>query len=304
MPATSTAQSRSPAGTYDGQVVRTLESILACPVCREPLAPRAADDDGARVLWCAAGHRFDAARQGYFNLLTGRGTPFQPDSAEMVQARIDFLGRGHYEPLAAAVRKAVATHAVPSPVILDAGAGTGYYLRAVLEGLPSSSAIALDISKFALRRAARFLPSATCLVWDVWRSLPIQDGAVDVILNIFAPRNPAEFDRVLSSGGLLIVVTPLPQHLDEISDSASLLEIPQGKNENVASSLSAFTEAGSVTVEFEMDLTASDIADVAAMGPAGHHQPRLDPESLPARRKVTAGFTVQSFQRGNTGPDL
>ncbi|GAB3540952.1 methyltransferase domain-containing protein [Arthrobacter tecti] len=273
----------------------SLEKILACPVCGTPLALKTDDDGG--ILHCARGHRFDAARQGYFNLLTGKGTSLQPDTAAMVQARIDFLSRGHYNPLAEAVCAAAQKHSATDPVVLDAGAGTGFYLAALRNRLPSSSAIAIDISKYALRRATGLLPRTPCLVWDVWRRLPLQDGSVDVILNIFAPRNPGEFHRVLGEDGMLIVVTPLAEHLSEIAGIAGLLEIQPDKHEAVAAGLAdTFQELESSTVKFTMTLTSEDIADVAAMGPAGHHRPRPDPQALPTVVKVTGAFTVQVFR--------
>ncbi|WP_043435563.1 putative RNA methyltransferase, partial [Arthrobacter sp. I3] len=60
---------------------------LLCPVCRQGLR----FTGGARTLVCGAGHSFDAARQGYFNFLVGKGTVFEADSADMVAARFDFL---------------------------------------------------------------------------------------------------------------------------------------------------------------------------------------------------------------------
>ena len=93
--------------------------LLLCPVCRQTLAR--AD----RSLACGAGHRFDAARQGYVNLLTGKGSPFEGDGVEMVEAREQFLGSGAFDPLRALIVES-ALRAVPRPAIaLDAGAGTG-----------------------------------------------------------------------------------------------------------------------------------------------------------------------------------
>ena len=75
-----------------------------CPVCRRPLRPAGAGEAVPAGPWCArAGHSFDAARQGYFNLLVGKGTVFEADTADMVAARFDFLDAGHYRPLADAV---------------------------------------------------------------------------------------------------------------------------------------------------------------------------------------------------------
>lgn len=261
--------------------------------------PRTVDDDGAhRVLRCGRGHRFDAARQGYFNLLTGRGTPFEADTATMVQARIDFLDRGHFRRLADTVSALASEFAVDRPVVLDAGAGTGYYLGAVHERVSLSAAVALDISKFALRRAARLLPAALCLVWDVWRPLPIEQGSIDLLLNIFAPRNPAEFARVCRDGGVLLVVTPLPHHLGEIAEVAGLLDIRPGKDDDVAASIAdSFKLVETRSVEFTMTLSPLDVRNVAAMGPAGHHGRPVELDALAEGLAVTAAFTVQVFQR-------
>lgn len=290
---------------YDCRVQPLLESVVRCPVCNGFLSASSGATGGTaqapafpRLLACTAGHRYDAAKQGYFNLLTGGGTAFEADTPTMVQARMDFLSRGHYAPLAWAVNAAATTGAAHRPVILDAGAGTGYYLQSVRKVLPESEAIALDISKFALRRAVRALPGALCLVWDVWRALPIADASVDVLLNIFAPRNPAEFGRVVSDNGILVVVTPLPHHLREVAAEAGLLNIRAGKSDDVASSLAGnFRELSSTRLEFPMKLSAKDIADVAAMGPAGHHQPSGPAEPLPQGATVTAAFTIQTFLR-------
>ena len=186
---------------------------LLCPHCRAPLYT--ADTGQATLrpaaLVCGSGHSFDAARQGYFNLLVGKGTVFEADSAEMVAARFAFLESGHYRPLSDAVAAAVTPMlSGGARTILDSGTGTGHYLRALLDDVaPTTSgltAVGLDISKFALRRAARLNPEAINLVCDVWQPLPVADAAVDVITVIFAPRNVAEFARVLRPGGQLVVV--------------------------------------------------------------------------------------------------
>ncbi|PVE19898.1 putative RNA methyltransferase [Arthrobacter sp. Bz4] len=274
------------------------ENLLCCPVCAAPLGLL----DGAGALVCGAGHRFDAAKQGYFNLLTGRGTEFQSDTAVMVQARTDFLGAGHYAPLQAVVADLAQRHVAEPRVILDAGAGTGYYLAELERRHPGAAVLALDISKFALRRAAGILRDGVCVVWDVWRQLPVRDSGVDIILNVFAPRNPEEFHRVLNHGGVLVVVTPLPGHLAEIADDAGLLEVRPDKATAVATSLTGlFDEADSATVELSLQLSHTDIYNVALMGPAGHH---LVPEDLwadlavlPERTPASARFTVQVFRR-------
>lgn len=295
---------------YDCPMPPSPGALLLCPVCRENLTAGpdgtfsavSGQDRAPKLLSCTQGHRFDAARQGYFNLLTGRGTSFQPDTAAMVQARIDFLGSGHFRELAEALCAAAKKASVDHPVVLDAGAGTGYYLRTLLEEVPVSTAVALDISKFALRRAAKLVPEALCLVCDLWQPLPVADGSVDLVLNVFAPRNPSEFARIVKDGGILLVVTPLPQHLQEIAGPAGLLGVPGGKGDDVAASLAgAFDLISARTVEFTMLLGSADVRNVAMMGPAGHHHRPAGLSQLPDELPVTAAFTLQSYRRNPRG---
>ena len=162
---------------------------LRCPVCREVLS----ELPGA--LGCRTGHRFDLARQGYVNLLAGR-VPASPDTAEMVAARASVLGSGLFAPVANGLA-AAAGPLHDGGLVLDIGAGTGYYLAAVLDRLPSYLGLAVDVSTPAVRRAARSHPRADAVAADTWHGLPLADDCADVLLNVFAPRNGAEFHRVL-----------------------------------------------------------------------------------------------------------
>ncbi|MFH5877602.1 methyltransferase domain-containing protein [Arthrobacter sp. NA-172] len=269
---------------------------LRCPVCRGTLG---LITTGRTGLKCVSGHSFDAAKQGYFNLLTGKGTPFEADSAEMVAARSDFLGAGHYGPLANALAELAAPElAAPGSLVLDSGTGTGHYLRAVLDRTPAT-AIGLDISKFALRRAARLNPDAINLVWDIWRPLPLADQAVDVLTVVFAPRNPPEFARVLRPGGRVIVVTPRSGHLAEIAERTGMLSIEAGKEERLAESMREFFVPGdSLQLDVDLTLTGRDVADVAFMGPAGHHLERAALVASTAGEtsvRTTAKFAISVF---------
>ncbi|MBB6403044.1 methyltransferase domain-containing protein [Arthrobacter sp. AZCC_0090] len=269
---------------------------LRCPVCQGPFGLRGA---APFSLKCVAGHNFDAAKQGYFNLLTGKGTVFEADTAEMVAARNEFLGGGHYAPLADAIaRLAAPVLSEPGSLVLDAGTGTGHYLHTVLERTPAA-AIGIDISKFALRRAARMNPGAINLVWDIWRPLPLADHAVDAIIVVFAPRNPPEFARVLRPGGRVVVVTPRNGHLKEIADRTGMLSIEPGKDERLAESMQEFfTAADSVQLDVPLTLNGRDIADVAFMGPAGHHLERsvlLTSTAAESSVRAIAKFTLSVF---------
>ncbi|MFG1887230.1 putative RNA methyltransferase [Micromonospora sp. NPDC049051] len=258
---------------------------LRCPVCAEPLAE--VDTGGARALRCARRHSFDVARQGYVNLLAGRA-PHAGDTAEMVAARADFLAAGHYDlistALAAAATEAVDRAAGAYPLVVDAGAGTGRHLAAVLAALPDATGLALDVSKPALRRAARAHPRAAAALADTWQRLPLADGAATVLLNVFAPRNGAEFHRVLDPAGSLLVVTPAADHLTELVSALGLLRVDPAKADRVAESLGGrFTPASASEHRRELALTGPEVATLVGMGPSAWH---TDPAGLAAR--VTA----------------
>jgi 23S rRNA (guanine745-N1)-methyltransferase len=250
---------------------------LLCPVCSGPLALAGSATPTQGRLACAAGHSFDAARQGYFNLLVGTGTAFEADTAAMVEARFNFLGAGHYRPLAQAVAAAVVPCLSPEDAaVLDSGTGTGHYLRELLDVTAAQGrdvqAIGMDISKYALRRAARLNPEAVNLVWDIWQPLPLADGSVDAVTVVFAPRNPAEFARVLRPTGRLVVVTPRNGHLAGIAAMAGMLTIEEGKDARLAEAMARhFDVEATSDVDVHLALTRQEAADLAFMGPAGHH---------------------------------
>ena len=280
---------------------------LVCPVCRNTLSPLPGDPAASpriRALVCSEGHSFDAAKQGYFNLLVGKGTSFEADTADMVAARTAFLDAGHYGPLADAVA-AAATPALqgPEPAVLDSGTGTGHYLRAILDlprGDAPPAAVGLDISKFALRRAARLNPEAVNMVCDIWQPLPVADASMDVVTVVFAPRNAGEFSRVLRTGGRLVVVTPRPGHLQDIASQTGMLGIEPAKEERLAESLAGhFDLLDAEDLDLDLELSPEDVANVALMGPAGHHTDRaaLDGRlaGFPAVTRVAARFRISVF---------
>ncbi|HEX4255689.1 MAG TPA: 23S rRNA methyltransferase [Streptosporangiaceae bacterium] len=281
--------------------------LLTCPVCGASFGL------SGSVLRCANGHGFDVARQGYVNLMPGGARPGTADTAEMVADRAAFLGAGHYQPLASAVSDLAATAVAPAPgeepavpgeepVVLDAGAGTGYYLAAVLSRLGSGAVgLALDVSARALRRAARAAPGIGAVAWDTWQPLPVRSGTAALVLNIFAPRNGPEFRRVLRPDGTLLVVTPAPGHLAELAIAAGLISVDEHKDERLAATLGPyFTATGRRDLSFPLRLTRPDAARLVAMGPSARHTTPADtrarlapqPEPIP----VTASFTLTTYR--------
>lgn len=283
-----------------------LLGVLRCPLCGAPLAPRGTAPTplttlrGVNSLSCAEGHSFDVARQGYLSLLTGNTNAANADSADMVTARTRFLAAGHYGPLARALAGTVARLCPPDGTVLDAGAGTGYYLATVLDALPDAVGLGLDVSKFALRRAAGAHPRAGAATWDIWKPLPVVSGAADVVINVFAPRNGPEFHRVLRPDGALVVVTPTARHLAELPASLGMLSVDAAKEDRLHRTLSGhFRQERTDVVERQVAMTGPQVCDLILMGPSAHHlgteEVHRSVASLDTPLPVTVSFHVSVY---------
>lgn len=84
-----------------------MKKDFVCPKCRGALVLL----DGG-VKKCAAGHSYDRARAGYYNLLLGSSGGEHGDNKMMVEARRAFLAGGYYSPLAERVAALVADYAL------------------------------------------------------------------------------------------------------------------------------------------------------------------------------------------------
>jgi 23S rRNA (guanine745-N1)-methyltransferase len=219
-----------------------------------------------RVLLCRSGHSFDIARQGYVDLTGGRVTHLG-DSAQMITAREAVQSGGHFDFLTGALIVAAAPY--PPGLVVDVGAGTGHYLAALLSARPGELGLALDVSKPALRRAARAHPRMAAVRADVWRHLPVADAAATLLLNVFAPRQGAEFARVLRPGGRLLVVTPLPAHLHELTPPVA---VDSDKEQRLDSALGGhFVREAEHELTRQVRLSHVDAMAILQMGPSASH---------------------------------
>ncbi|MFC5673664.1 putative RNA methyltransferase [Streptomyces incanus] len=246
--------------------------LLRCPTCR---THRLHPDRSA--LRCPAGHTFDIARHGYAGLLTGtRAT--SGDDAAMAQARDRFLSTGTYAPIGEAVARLAADAAPEQATVVDVGCGTGYYLAGVLDQMPGARGLGLDTSVRALRSAARAHARAAAAAWDVFRPFPLAGGVADVVLDVFAPRNPTEFHRVLRPTGRLVVVRPTGQHLAELRDRMhAMVTIDPAKEQRLHRALDPFFEAVlTEQVQYTVPLTQQEALDLVGMTPSARHVSRAD----------------------------
>lgn len=239
---------------------------LACPLDGAPLQRQGAS-------WrCPAGHSYDIASQGYTHLLpVQKKRSLDPgDSKEMVAARRRFLNAGHYQPIAAAVSRAVLAE-LPTegcPAYLDAGSGEGYYLRQLAAAVAEEQTLALlglDISKWAVLAAAKQDKRPNWVVGSN-ANLPVLPGSLDGVLCLFGFPVYGEFARVLKPGGRLLQVDAGPDHLRELR----AIIYPSLKPERCSETPvpTGFRPGASETLRYPLKLEGSEqIADLLAMTP-------------------------------------
>ncbi|HEX2165973.1 MAG TPA: methyltransferase domain-containing protein [Longimicrobiales bacterium] len=292
---------------------------LACPVCGAHLHRT------LRVFTCPAGHSFDAAREGYVNLLTPqhRERGITGDTPEMLHARRRFLEGGFYRPMldrviadaALLLRSGRTAQENPLRSIVEVGCGEGYYIGGAAEALQSHGAaealqshgaaarfVGLDVSKPAVRLAAKRYPDIAFAVANVRRRLYLHSASVDVLLSIFAPRNPAEFARVVAPGGHLIVVIPAQSHLGSLRSQLGLIGVEEAKEERVIDQFrNSFTLVDRSRVEYPLELAADAVNDLVMMGPNRWHQPagggQPDAGERTGEVETTASFVLLRLAR-------
>jgi SAM-dependent methyltransferase len=217
----------------------------------------------------------------------------------MVEARAAFLAQGHYAGIAGLVSRLGSAALAGRPAdtcAVDLGAGTGYYLARVLEAADEDcTGIALDVSKYAARRAVRAHPRIGVVVADTWQSLPLRGRAASLVLNVFAPRNPAEMHRVLHPDGRAIVVVPDAGHLAELVSAFGLLSVDERKRERVAAQ---FEDRFTMESEYEyttgLRLDPEQVATLIAMGPNAWHA-SSPVETDPARDLMDVTVAVRAY---------
>lgn len=303
---------------------------LRCPTCGARLEVQ------DRSLRCRARHTFDIARAGYASMLGGSGAT-SGDDDEMARARDRFLGSGAYDPLLAAIGD-LAADAVPTltghvasalsaptgpsdpsdpspatasgrgaPTVLDMGCGPGYYLAGLLDRFGDARGLGIDTSARSLRFAARAHQRAAACSGDVFAPFPLVDDSIDLLLDVFAPRHPAEFARVLRPRGALVVARPAADHLAELRAAIpGMVAMDPRKEERLHETLEPFFVPGPQrTVHYELSLDSERMQDLVAMTPSARHvqpaalgdaleQLRTSPGSEPSL--VTVSVLVSSHR--------
>ncbi len=248
------------------------------------------------VLKCANGHSFDISKEGYCNLLlVQQKASLNPgDNKEMVEARRRFLAAEFFEPIALKIEEYAQSLAskMKSPCIVDAGCGEGYYLGRLQQALPHAELTGIDISKWAIKAAAK---SHKRISWAVAsnKQLPFAKDSVAMILCAFGFPFWESFQSALAKDGYLLLIDPAPEHLCELRELI-YEKVKANDLSNIDGALTVgFSLVKEETLTFAITLEQnSAIQDLLAMTPHGHRIKAEAREALMERKELTTKVSV------------
>ena len=264
------------------EAVTLYESVFKCPSCHNRLLT--ATPAGAKSYHCNNNHNFDMAKEGYLNLLLAQHKRSRNpgDSDDMIRSRQRFLNRGYYQSLADAIVKQVQLGANDQRV-LDMGCGEGYYMDQLRQGSGILQLTGIDISKTAVRLAAKRRMNALLAV-DSAFSLPLHSDSIDCALSIFSPVSAKETARVLVPGGSLIMVGPGEQHLSGLTAHIYSNRVPHQGN-NLDDNRGDFILQETLEIKDSIKITGPDILDLLKMTPYYWHT-RVEQQALISNLKT------------------
>lgn len=251
--------------------------IMICPVCGGELKA------GEKRLYCAKGHSFDLAKEGYVNLLTGSKSGDRTgDSKESARARHAFLEKGYFAFLKDEVSQRL------RGTVLDICCGEGYYddYGGELYGF--------DLSKEMVRLAAKRKNGGHYFVANL-KAIPVKSRSIDTAMHLFAPFNAKEFARVLKPGGRLYSVVPAPEHLFELKEL--LYEKPY-QNDTRYPGGSELTLAGKQLISHTVNIPQNDLKTLFSMTPYFYRTSESDKAKINRvdALKTTLAFMILEYK--------
>ncbi len=245
--------------------------IFKCPHCGLPLTVE------SRSYRCDNNHTYDIAREGYVNLLLSqhKKSRHPGDSKEMIRSRQRFLNKGYYQILADAVAQSTGR----SQNLLDIGCGEGYYMEILRAAIPSLHLAGIDMSKTAVRLAAKRKMNAHLAVISAY-ALPFFDEVFDTAVSIFSPISPEETGRVLAENGRLIMVGPGEEHLRTLAEQIYERIVPHKGNYDLLDDAAAFTLQSQQEIKQSIIVDGEDVHDLLMMTPYYWHTKPEQQEKL------------------------
>jgi 23S rRNA (guanine745-N1)-methyltransferase len=223
----------------------------------------------------------------------------------MLVARRDFLQQGCFDflftQLVHAARK-ILTQTSDQTSVLDIACGEGAligHLRTELLQLSAGSAAerrfyAVDVSKDALKMAARTHKGCQFALANVHQHIPLLDRSIALITAVCAPRNFAEFSRILADNGKIMIVIPTPRHLNQLRSFTKLLGIEEEKEQKIIESAKGLRLIERIEIEDNRELNNAMLQNVMTMTPNFWH--REQEMNLPEALSLTFSFKILTFE--------
>jgi 23S rRNA (guanine745-N1)-methyltransferase len=270
-------------------------NIYKCPVCNQDL------NKDVNSYSCSNSHSFDIARDGYLNLLlvNKKKSKLPGDNQLMIDGRSQFLSLGFYDFLASEIISILDQQFENQKItVLDAGCGEGYYINYIQEKNKDYATHGFDISKYAAKLASRKNSKTQMAVASVF-DMPYRSESLDAIISIFSPISNLEFNRVLKSNGIAIVVTPGSEHLSEMASLIYKEFKPHIRDSNILESNSfEIIKRENITKKINLDSNKM-INDLLKMTPYYWQVPLSKKSMFDSIEKIntTASFQISIFKK-------
>ena len=214
----------------------------------------------------------------------------------MVDARRRVHAAGLYQPLADAIVELFAGQLGGGVSLLDLGCGEGFYSINLLRQMGSVELHAVDVSRPAVRLAARACPDGEFAVASSF-AVPLPDAGVDGAFSVFAPTSETELRRLVAPGGFFLNVAPGPEHLWQLRQ---MLYAQPRAHPAPANRLDGFDESRQHSLAFELNLEGQQLQDVIAMTPYAYGGRREQKQQLAELRsmRLQTAFVLSLHRRG------
>jgi 23S rRNA (guanine745-N1)-methyltransferase len=259
-------------------------------------------------LFCSSGHHFDQSKGGYWNLTQPQDKKsLDPgDNDDAVLARHRWLERGHAEGLVEAIRpwlesgrkSSLFENVRSNQRALDLGCGEGTFGPALFGDTPQDYC-GIDLSRRAMKLAARRWPEATWVLANADRILPVTDKSIGRVVSLFGRRPIGEIARVLTDDGVCVVAVPGEEDLIELRVRVQNEGHRRSRWEQVVEEMRA---AELTLVEHRLwthrvDLDVEEIGDALAMTYRAVRKSQQDRLAALGRTKVTLAADLMLFKR-------
>jgi hypothetical protein len=148
----------------------------------------------------------------------------------------------------------------------------GFYLKRLKESLAhrtrdpiTADYHGVDISKFAIRKAAQRDKAISWFVAVV--DLPFIHSSLDIVLNVFAPADVAEFEGP-QGDRMLVIVSPGPRHLNGLREIIYPVAREHASSAATEQAKGHFSLSTATRINYQLELkNAGEIMDLLAMTP-------------------------------------